>query len=601
MPGLVGFTCYGLERPSSIKVLCKMRDMISHHDFYIKDELYCDGFVCSSRSHINVTQKEPQPYFQDGLYIWLDGEFYNQQEMIPSANMADPKILLQFYRNDRDFSFLKVIDGFYSAVIYDSLQAKIHLITDRYGLRHLHWTIYKGQLVWASEVKAFLSLTGYSPEINKKAVEEFIDIGYLLDDKTWFKNIEMLSSGTVLTWDIKKQTMKKNRYWWWDKIRPSTKEYNEDEISEELGELFVNAVERRTKENDKHGLLLSGGLDSRAVLAAAPIFKSTLNVFTFGKKGCDDIRIAESAAKVKGAAHHVFEITKDNWLTPRLNGVWWTDGDFDLMHMHGIEAIGLIRSLFDINLSGFAGDLVLGGSFLKDKRYLDSMNCGIIAEAMRCNPAYLEKFDDYLNLTKSDYYFLQNRKRRFAIGGAKLLLTEMEQRMPFLDNKLIEFVYSLPDLPRFRSYIYKKTLLKAFPRYYEKIPWQQTGVPISWPLSASNAVSFVKRVNRKMIKELNRLGINIDNAYSYTDYPNWLRQEPARSFCYSVLNNPSAIYPEYISKNQVLETYKRHLAGKNHSEEICRYLTFEVWLQQVFEGKYLQEMMRAGEDHEDAL
>lgn len=593
MPGLVGFTCYGLERPGSIKVLSKMLDMISHHEFYIKDELYCDGLVCSSRSHVNATQKEPQPYSDAGLYIWLDGEFYNQQEMIPSSNMTDPEILLQYYKNDREFSFLKVIDGFYSAVIYDSLQTKIHLITDRYGLRHLHWTIYKGQLVWASEVKAFLSLNDYSPEINKKAVEEFIDIGYLLEDKTWFKNIEVLSSGTVLTWDMKKQTMGKNRYWWWDKIRPSTKEYNEDEISEKLGELFKKAVERRTKENDKHGLLLSGGLDSRAVLAAAPIFNSTLNVLTFGKKGSDDIRIAESVAKVKGAAHHVFEITKDNWLTPRLNGVWWTDGGLNLMHMHGIEAIGLIRSLFSINLSGFAGDLILGGSYLSDKRYLDSMNCEIIAEAMRCSPAYIEKFDYYLNLSKSDYFFLQNRVRRFTIGGTKLLLTEIEQRMPFLDNKLIEFAYSLPDLLRFRGYIYKKTLLKAFPSYYEKIPWQKTGVPISWPLSITNIISLAKRVNRKIIKELNRLGISIDDAYSYDDYPNWLRKEPALSFCDSVLNNPSAIYPEYISRHHVLETYKRHLAGKNHSEAIGRYLTFEVWLQQVYEGRYMPEFSKA--------
>lgn len=599
MPGIVGFTCFGLERSRSIKILRDMQDMITYRKYYVKDELFSDGFICATRSHIDIIQKEPQPYKKDGIYIWMDGEINNQDELIMREKVSadtDLEVLYELIKKYNNYSFLKNIDGFYSAVIYDSINQTVHLITDRYGLRHLYWTVFNGNIAWSSEVKAILELPGFTPIIDKRAIGEFIRIGYLLEDRTWFEGVELISPGTILTWDIRKKILNRQRYWWWNEIKPYEDSINEEEIAEELGRLFIKAVERRTHKSIQSGVLLSGGLDSRAILAAMPVSSYPINVLTFGKENCDDIRIASIVAKEKKAIHHVFEITNDNWLIPRLAGIWFTDGQLNIMHMHGIEAVYKIRGLFKINLNGFAGDLILGGSYLNDKRYLDRVNKEIIAEAMQCSPDNLEKFKDYLKLRKPDFYFLQNHVRRFTFGGTKCSLTEIEHKKPFFDNKLIDFVYSLPDLLRYRSNIYIKMLLKNFPNFYKKIPWKKTGVPISRPMFIMNAFYFGKRVRRKLLKELNRYGINSDNPYNYTDYPNWLRRDPGRSFCTKVFNDPSAIYPHYVLKNQVIELYTKHLSNEDHSELICRYLTIEIWLQQVFEGKYLQEKMRAREN-----
>jgi asparagine synthase (glutamine-hydrolysing) len=466
--------------------------------------------------------------------------------------------LLSLFKQDPDFSFLKKIDGVYAAVIYDSLKKKVYLITDRYGLRHLYWTVHQGCLQWGSELKAMLALPGFEPRVDCQAVKEFFEIGYLLEDRSLIEGAQLLPMGTFLTWDIKERSHQLKRYWGWDEIKPLTGVIDETEIAEELGRLFVNAVQRRCLKSERVGLGLSGGLDSRALLAAMPVYDKAIHAVTFGKAGCDDFRIATRAARVKGAVHHFIEIDAENWLMPRLDGIWWTDGQFNLMHMHGMEGFYLGKELFDICLNGYGGDSIVGGCYIGDE--VDSQF------------SELEK--------------INNRGRRFILLGPKLGEVYLEQRLPAYDNALLEMSMSVPGNLRENEYIYQKMLLKAFPRFYRNIPWQTTGVPIGWPNLAKKTVRFSKKAKHKFLRKMSHFGVKYSDPNSYTDYPNWIRKEPARTFFKETLINSTALFPEYISREKVHHDWERHLSGENFANNLCRYITFEIWLQQVFTGKY---------------
>jgi len=189
----------------------------------------------------------------------------------------------------------------------------------------------------------------------------------MVGDETWLRGVELVPAATVITWDIASASIaRKHRYWWWNEIKPLTGKIDEDLLTEELGRLFRGAVARRSSGSKTIGLTLSGGLDSRAILAAMPGGRS-LHAVTFGKKGCGDILIASRAARVKGAAHHVAEMNSANWLEQRCNGVWWTDGQFNLLHMNALAGLPLMSQLYDISLDGFLGDAVLGGSYISDR------------------------------------------------------------------------------------------------------------------------------------------------------------------------------------------------------------------------------------------
>jgi asparagine synthase (glutamine-hydrolysing) len=89
------------------------------------------------------------------------------------------------------------------------------------------------------------------------------------------------------------------------------------------------------------------------------------------------------------------------------------------------------------------------------------------------------------------------------------------------------------------------------------------------------------------------LGLNRFNRKSYTDYPQWMREEPARSLLTKTLDPRAALSPAYIPADEVQSALTAHLNGEDRSEKLCRILTFEIWLQQAFEGKY-REMVSAG-------
>ncbi len=582
MPGLVGFVGRNLDLETGKTILKDMRDLVTHDTTYVKDELFLKDDVCASRSHLNVVQKARQPFHRNGVYIWLDGEFFDGREAAQCEG-GDPAVLYRLYQEAADLSNLKRIDGIFSAVIFDSNKQLVHLATDRFGLRYLYWTVHEEGLLWTSEVKAVLAHPGFRPKIDERAVTQFHEVGYLLEDRTWLKGVELLSSGTVLTWDIRDRSLRRARYWWWDEIHAQGANVDRSEVLEVAGRGFKDAVERRSGLGDGIGVTLSGGLDSRAILAAIPARSEPVHAFTFGKSGCDDIRIAKRAAIAKGAVHHVVEIDARNWFSDRLKGVWWTDGHLNLMHMHGIELLDRMKGIVKINLHGFLGDVIMGGSYLQDgQNFRDHHFLPLVAKHLGCRDDLVENWEAYKSLASPEAYLIQNRGRRFIAGGLQILGTSIEQREPFFDSGMIELWLGLPGYLRLRSRLYNQMLVHNFPSYFKRIPWKDTGMPIGWP----EGLAWVAGLGRKVQDRISG-GVG---GKAYSDYPEWLRQDPARSFINELLFDSKAIYPDYIPKDGVEAEWACHLNGVDRAERICRYLTFEIWLQQVFGGRFRPEL-----------
>ncbi len=557
MPGLVGFTdkyCRYNEN-----MLLNMRDILKYFDSYVDEEPYSDNKVYASRTHLGIIDQGRQPYnLNDRFFSWIDGEFYNQEELKTKYNVisaTDNELLSNIYHSTRSFEFLKDIDGTYAAILYDKKEKKVYLITDRYGFKPLYWGLINGDLVWSSELKGFLGHADFKPAIDRAAVKEFLDIGYLLEDRTWFEGVELVSPASVLTFDLEKSKVETRHYWSWHNIKPIKEPIDEREIAEELGRLFKESVRKRVNNDERVGITLSGGLDSRAILAAVPEDYKPLHTFTFGQEGCDDIKIASKASKIKGAEHHALKLDSDNWLLPRISGIWKSDASFSLLHMHGMEFYDEYKRYMDFNLNGFLGDAILGGS--------------------------------YISKNQSVEYKVRNRGRRFINQALILGKSWLMHRRPFFDNDLICLMLSIPEGLRRDSYIYNKMLLNSFPEYYNNIPWQKTGYPISYPDKFVKLITFKNRVINKLKRESRRLGFNFKDSRNYTDYPEWIRQEPAKSFFEKMLLSKNALYPEYVDRNTIQEYVSNHMGKKaNYHNELCLALTFELWLQQIFEGKY---------------
>ena len=87
MPGLIGFT--DKHHKYDGKMLLNMRCRLKHFDSYVDEDLYFDENIYASRTHLGIIDQGRQPYISDNRFLsWMEGEFYNQEELSVKYNIT---------------------------------------------------------------------------------------------------------------------------------------------------------------------------------------------------------------------------------------------------------------------------------------------------------------------------------------------------------------------------------------------------------------------------------------------------------------------------------------------------------------------------------
>lgn len=597
--------------------------MISYTNSDIIDRVFSDENIVASRIHFGIIGAAGSPFQKLGVFVWIEGEIYNFNEILELFNFKSKyfeELLIDAHHNNKLDIVLSKIDGCFSAVLYD--KTLIQLISDRFGMKPLYYWENKNNFAWVSEIKALLAFECYKPEIDPNLVKCFMDLGHFLGENTWFKDVKLLNASTILTYSLKqKKIIEKKRYWKWSYIKP--REINFKDAVIILSNLLEKGIQKRIKFGEKLCIPLSGGLDSRLVLAEInKNMKLRVPCVTFGKKRCDDIKIAKMATLIKNNTHFILELNEKNWFENRLHYVWRSDGMVSLLHIHISKYDKVIKEKCDILIEGFSGDLCMGGSWIED------IDIPITDEAAYRKFGEHYRFtnlkDSFYNIPHQDSYFIDTRVRRFTNMGTFGYSRIVEIRRPFIDNDLIDFLYSISDKYRDKSKLYDKTLLYKHPEYYCKIPYQKTGQPISKKMTLYLRIkNFIKHI-------LDTYEI-IKTKKKYTDYANWLRSPKMIKIIMRLLDPKNALYLQYTNENYLMKYFIPHIQNPNfihkfldiiklilyitkqvllnkghidlpyfkdilekyllnhkhdYSEEICRALTMEIWFQQVFNEEY---------------
>ena len=587
MPGIVGFCGPAAAAHHAAIVLGRMRGYLEHEAFYVLDEMFCDGHLACSGAHVDLHSHVPQPSSTGQVRVWLDGEIFNQPQLtkgLPSAPAGDALILAELATRDPSLGFLPIVDGSYTAVIYDVQGARITLAVDRYGSRPLYWTRYQDGLAWSTESKAFLGLPGSEPRIRRQAVDEFLELNYIPHNGSWFEGVERVPAAATLTWDQSTRMLATQRYWWWDRVKLLEPGFDEDEIAEELADRFVRSVARRVEGPRQAGLMLSGGIDSRSILAAMPQPVGPIEALTFGKRGCVDVRIARRAAALKRARIHVWEMTADNWLAPRIDGVWWAEASSSILDMNGIEARHLCRELLPICLSGGPWDDILRGYYPTMLPSSRPVTADALVRELKCRPELVGDIPAYA-FEKPEAYLLGEYLGRELAVGPILLRTAVVHRQVYSDNALVEFAFSLPDHLRADCYIWRKALISKFPEFFRWVPDAAIGVPLGWPQSVRVVGKKAVVGTRRATQPFGRLAQRWSSMWAYADLGRWLRTEPSLSVVRKLLLDDDSLYGEYVPRRTVEAAFVQHQAGRDNSRMLGRYATLEIWLRQLFKGE----------------
>ena len=131
--------------------------------------------------------------------------------------------------------------------------------------------------VFASALRILEDVDLIPKRLNVRAVTEIVGLGYALGERTPYADICMVRAAEVIT--IGEQEVSRQKYWHWDEIEPSTA--SEDELLAELYSRFNKAVARRLRNDRATAAYLSGGLDSRCIVAALRDKNAQVHTFNF--------------------------------------------------------------------------------------------------------------------------------------------------------------------------------------------------------------------------------------------------------------------------------------------------------------------------------
>lgn len=579
MPGLLGL----FQNENIESSLERMQSSMMNYEHFIAGNKFIVANLAMSFVHAGCLQTGNFFYNEGDYIISVDGESYNFTQVAETMGMKASsleELLSACDQVDELDSCLSRLDGYFSAVIFDQKRQKLKIVSDRHGHRPIYYCQQENLFAWASEVKAILAIPELEKNFDADIIECFLRVGHLVGQRTFFKDIKLLKPASVLELDLLDGSILERHYWSWSKIKPQSVTF--DTAVDLLGEAFISAVEKHFDPKEKIGVALSGGLDSRAILAAVtklyPDYEGY--AYTFGIPNCPDVTIAQEVMRATpGWKHDIFYFEDKDWFEPRKDMVWNTDGMKDIMHMHGAEFLQQISNHIDINLNGYLGDAILGGSYLKNTARLDTRIDRSISVA--AYGGYAEDVESsFFDIQHYDNYLFANRGRRFVNVGTINALPWVAQRKPFFDNDLVELIFSLPDHYRSNNRLYSTMLKKFFPKYFRTIAWQQTGKPASQVAPRSFTQKAFGRIDK-----LARQFFDLSPASNYTNYPKWIR-EPEVSFeLRDLLCRDGSFYSTFTTRDFEKEFLNPHLRSRfvDRSDSILRAATLEVYLRKINE------------------
>jgi asparagine synthase (glutamine-hydrolysing) len=316
--GICGKLAFDREAHVSPELLKSMADTIYHRGpddegFYFSGPVGL-GFRRLSIIDLNTGH---QPISNEDGTVWIvfNGEIYNYQELREFLrskghvfkSQTDTEVIVHLYEEFGE-ACVEKLRGMFGFAIWDDRQKSLFLARDRVGIKPLYYWLSDKSLVFGSEMKAILADPEVKAEVDPRLIDRFLTFYYVPGEETLLKNIRKLAPGSTMLVKDGKASIKQ----YWD-LHFAPSEISLAQAEKQLVELFEECVRMHMIADVPVGFLLSGGVDSTAMLGFAvgktdrPLSSFTLG---FSDPGVIDERpFAQLAAKRYNADHHEMTIS----------------------------------------------------------------------------------------------------------------------------------------------------------------------------------------------------------------------------------------------------------------------------------------------------
>jgi asparagine synthase (glutamine-hydrolysing) len=600
MPGIVGLITQK-PRDWAESQVARMVATMRHEPFYVS------GTWIDESLGIYVGWVARKDSFADGMplrnergdVLIFAGEDYSEpgtarrlKEKGHDCEEGGPSYLIHLYEDDANF--FKNLNGRFHGLLVDRASQAATLFNDRFGLQRIYYHEAQDAFYFSAEAKAILAVRPELRSIDPTGLGEYIACGCVLENRTLFKGIYALPPGSA--WRIRKQGVEKKALYFEPREWEDQEPLDAEGYYQHLREAFTTRLPRYFNGREKIGVSLTGGLDTRIIMAWRKADLGSLPCYTFGSmyRENQDVYLARRVADICGQPYQVVTVNEKvlaNFSHYAERTLYLTDGCVDVSRSADLYNNQMARQIAPVRMVGtFGSEIIRGAVMFKAVMPSSDVFCPeVLAKVKQAGETYRKQLQG--NRT-SVVAFRQPAAYHF--GVVALEQSQLTLRSPYLDNEIVRTVFRAPrvehgedvrlrlirdgssELARLRtdrglgvSNPISYAVLRAYLEFTFKAEYAYDyGMP-QWVARVDHAFAPL---------HLERLWMGRHKLFHFR----WWYRTLLANYVREMLLDPRSLARPYVDRQAVETVVHSHLKGnRNYTTPIHRLLSLEL-LHRIF-------------------
>lgn len=451
MPGIVGLITK-LPREWAQSQLANMLGTMRHESFY-ESGTWADeslGIYVGWTAHKNsFSDAMPIENERNDVAVIFSGEDYPEpgtvcrlRERGHGCQSEGPSYLVHLYEEDPHFP--AGLNGLFHGIVVDRRQGTATLFNDRFGMHRMHYHESKEAFYFAAEAKAILAARPELREVDSRSLGEFVACSCVLGDRTIFKDIHVLPAASA--WVCRNGTIERKSTYFhtseWENQPPMDSESH----YRELRDVFSRDLPLYFSGNERVGMALTGGFDTRMIMAWHQSPPGSLPCYTFGGMFRDsrDVLIARRIASLCRQPYEVITVG-DEFLSrfPHYaeRTMYLTEGGVDVNRSSDLYVSEKARRIAPVKVVGtYGSEIIRHAVMFKAMAPPQGLfNPEFLPEVHRAQDTYAE-----LRREHPVTFAAFRQSPWYHQGVLALESSQLTVRSPYLDNEFVRTIFRAP-------------------------------------------------------------------------------------------------------------------------------------------------------------
>lgn len=567
------------------------------------------GFVRLSIRDLSIQGHQPMIDQSQNVAISFNGEIYNADEIREDLKRknhhfrsnTDTEVILESYLEYGFEKTIKRLNGMFAIVIADLRKKVFYLTRDRVGIKPLYYTFADGFLIYSSEIKGILQ----SPKIDKRISMDALYEKMMYRGATipsLFEKIKWIEPGTYCTYTFDGEFKEYVFFNINDYRRQEHKDYHSDKKL--LERVLEKSIERQMVSDVKVGCQLSGGVDSSLVCWYAKHMNpdnmnDSISIISPIKEFSEEPWIDEVNREL-GMQGHKFLLDVDRVMKTLPKSIWHSETILTQPNSMGILQISEhARDYVTVLLSGEGADEMMGGyecwfnplsylwKFSRNKGDLKKFDKFVINMEIDTEKKWVKRIlpsfksdrikeyrqtileemtgDPYTRVMK--YHFKTYLPELLLRQDKMSMANSIENRVPILDNEMIDVLFQMPIGNFIREKVEIPTL-RNFLKYKKKAFWK-TDCKYIFKDLCSDIYGNDFAYRKKMGFPMPIISFMCSDIFNEKFYSLWLPNIKKRNI---------------FDGNELEKLFKiQQKLSFKESETLWRALTFEMWCEKFID------------------